>query len=111
MHGNKLLRGMTGLVFLERMAYSSSIKSDFMFRKETGASVLSGTGIYTLEFHCSSCLKSAVCVDDAVLREREPSFSDQREKQTAEVIFVTDAVGLLWSSGSPFTRYKLSHSL
>jgi len=67
-----------------------------MFRKETGAGVLSDTGIYILEFHRSS----AECIDDAVLREREPSFSDQHEKQTAEVILITDAVGPLWSSGS-----------
>ena len=98
MHGNKLLREMIGLdlIFLQ-MASNSSIKSDFMFRKETGAGVLSETGIHTLELHRSSC-KSAECIDDAVLRERELSFSDQHEKQTVEVIFITDAVRPLWSS-------------
>ena len=64
-----------------------SIKTEFKFRKETGTSVLSDIGIYPLKFHQSSCLKSAVCIDGAVLREREPSFSDQHEKQTAEVVF------------------------
>jgi len=71
-----------------------------MFRKETGAGVLSDIGIHTLEFNRSSCLKRAECVDDAVLREREPSFSAQNERQTAKVVFMTDAVGLVWSSGS-----------
>ena len=78
------------------MASNSSIKSDFMFRKETRAGVLSDIGIHTLEFNRSS----AECIDDAVLREREPSFSAQNERQTAKVVFITDAVGPLWSSGS-----------
>ena len=77
--------------------------ADFMFRKETGARVLSDTGIHTLGFRGSGCYKSAECIDDAVLRGRELSFSNQREKQAAEVIFMTAAVGLLWSSGSAFT--------
>jgi len=78
------------------MASNSSIRSDFIFRKETGAGVLTDTGIYILEFHRNS----AECIDDAVLREREPSFSAQNERQSAKVVFITDAVGLVWSSGS-----------
>ena len=63
------------------MASNTSIKSDFMFRKETGVGVLSDIGINALEFRWSCCYKRTESIDDAVLRARELSFSDQHENK------------------------------